>query len=247
MANPEDTGPNSRNAKKPTPTELTKELEKLLMLILNEDDYAVQQLNKAICILSSLKENNARGNETTDEAIRVISSLRELKIKESVPKEFKRPMSREITELKIKESADPKESMSGEIMGDPVVVASGQEEDVSVVQFIPLPYYDESALSIGQQGSGKLMEQGEPSTRNVDRRVRKKIMWRISPLGCVPNMNEQSSILAWFDNVIGRWKGTEEGGIMLTLIPLILWRIWKCREEVVFNDGSPDPQYSFYV
>ncbi|KAF7151971.1 hypothetical protein RHSIM_Rhsim02G0085000 [Rhododendron simsii] len=110
MANPEDTGPNSRNAKKPTPTELTKELEKLLMLILNEDDYAVQQLNKAICILSSLKENNARGNETTEEATRVISSLRELKIKESVPKEFKRPMSREIT-------------------GDPVVVASGQTYD----------------------------------------------------------------------------------------------------------------------
>ncbi|KAF7150628.1 hypothetical protein RHSIM_Rhsim02G0085500 [Rhododendron simsii] len=100
--------PNSRNAKKPTPTELTKELEKLLMLILNEDDYAVQQLNKAICILSSLKENNARGNETTEEATRVILSLRELKIKESVPKEFKRPTSREIT-------------------GDPVVVASGQD------------------------------------------------------------------------------------------------------------------------
>ncbi|KAI8567093.1 hypothetical protein RHMOL_Rhmol02G0094600 [Rhododendron molle] len=107
MANPEDTGPDSRNAKKPTPRELKKELEKLIKLILNEDDYAVQELNEAIRILSSLKEKNCRGNETTDEAIRVVSSLRELKIKESVPKEFKRPMS-------------------GEIMGDPDVVASGQ-------------------------------------------------------------------------------------------------------------------------
>ncbi|KAI8567090.1 hypothetical protein RHMOL_Rhmol02G0094300 [Rhododendron molle] len=45
--------------------------------------------------------------ETTEEAIRIVSSPRELKIKESAPKGFKCPMS-------------------AEIMGDPVVVASGQ-------------------------------------------------------------------------------------------------------------------------
>ncbi|KAF7149997.1 hypothetical protein RHSIM_Rhsim02G0085300 [Rhododendron simsii] len=45
--------------------------------------------------------------ETTDEAIRIVSSPRELKIKESAPKEIKCPIS-------------------AEIMGDPVVVASGQ-------------------------------------------------------------------------------------------------------------------------
>ncbi|KAF7116792.1 hypothetical protein RHSIM_RhsimUnG0014900 [Rhododendron simsii] len=106
MAKPEDTSPDSHNAKKPTPTELGKELEKLIKLILNEDNYVVQERNKVICILSSLKEKNARENETIEEAIRVVSSLRE---------------------LKIKESAVPKESMSGEIMGDPIVVASGQD------------------------------------------------------------------------------------------------------------------------
>ncbi|KAE9451835.1 hypothetical protein C3L33_16264, partial [Rhododendron williamsianum] len=45
--------------------------------------------------------------ETTDEAVRIVYSPRELKIKESARKEFKCPMS-------------------AEIMGDPVVVASGQ-------------------------------------------------------------------------------------------------------------------------
>ncbi|XP_058202710.1 U-box domain-containing protein 9-like [Rhododendron vialii] len=77
-----------------------------MKLILDEDDYAVQELDKAISILSSLKQ--ARGIETTDEAIRIVSSLTELKTKESVPNESKCPMS-------------------GETMGDPVVVASGRE------------------------------------------------------------------------------------------------------------------------
>lgn len=83
MANPEDSDPDSCNAE--TPAELKKELEKVMKLILDEDDYSVQELDKAI----------------------IVSSLRELKTKESVPNESKCPMS-------------------GEIMGDPFVVASGQ-------------------------------------------------------------------------------------------------------------------------
>lgn len=78
------------------------------------------------------------------------------------------------------------------------------------------------------------------------------IMWRSLPIGFVPDMNGasfnssmvwlpigfvldmngQASILAWFDNLIDRWKGMEDSDHRLTLATMIMWRIWKCRNEV---------------
>lgn len=34
--------------------------------------------------------------------------------------------------------------------------------------------------------------------------------WKSSPVGFVSSMNGQASILAWFDSLIERWKGTKE-------------------------------------
>lgn len=99
MAKSEDSG------ETPTPMELKKlkkAREKLIKLILNELDYALQELDKAPSIL--FKKNIARAIETIEEAIRIVSFLRGLK-------EFK--CSKEF-----------KCQMSGEIICDPVVVAS---------------------------------------------------------------------------------------------------------------------------
>lgn len=67
------------------------------------------------------------------------------------------------------------------------------------------------------------------------------IIWRSSPIGFVPGMNGQASILAWFDNLIDRWKGTEEGDHKLTLVTMIMWRIWKCCDEVFYNGKELNP------
>lgn len=63
-------------------------------------------------------------------------------------------------------------------------------------------------------------------------------MWRLSPIGYVPNMNENSSVLAWFDNVIAN---------KLTLLTMILWRIWKCRNVNIFNGENVEPQLAMYM
>lgn len=73
------------------------------------------------------------------------------------------------------------------------------------------------------------------------------IMWRLSPIGFVPGMNGQASSLAWFDNSIDRWKGAEKGDHTLTLVTTIMWRIWKCRNELLFNRGEPDPKQMVIV
>ncbi|KAF7145920.1 hypothetical protein RHSIM_Rhsim04G0118100 [Rhododendron simsii] len=65
-----------------------------------------------------------------------------------------------------------------------------------------------------------------------------QIMWRLSPIGYVPNMNENSSVLAWFDNVIAN---------KLTLLTMILWRIWKCRNVNFFNGENVEPQLAMYM
>lgn len=90
MAKSEDAG------ETPTPMELKKlkkAREKLIKLILNELDYALQELDKAPSIL--FKKKNARAIETIEEAIRIVSFLRGLK-EFKCPKEFKCLMSREI-------------------------------------------------------------------------------------------------------------------------------------------------------
>lgn len=73
------------------------------------------------------------------------------------------------------------------------------------------------------------------------------VMWKSSPFGYVPSMNGQTSILAWFDKLIDRWKGTDDGGYMLTLAAMIMWRIWKCRNEVLFNGADPNPSQMVVV
>lgn len=60
-----------------------------------------------------------------------------------------------------------------------------------------------------------------------------QIMWRLSPIGYVPDMNGDASILNWFDKLIDRWKGTAVERPNLTLATTIMWRIWKCRNEVI--------------
>ncbi|KAG5556368.1 hypothetical protein RHGRI_006836 [Rhododendron griersonianum] len=60
-------------------------------------------------------------------------------------------------------------------------------------------------------------------------------------------MNGQASILAWFDKLIDRWKGTDDGGYMLMLAAMIMWRIWKCINEVLFNGVDPDPSQMVVV
>lgn len=54
-------------------------------------------------------------------------------------------------------------------------------------------------------------------------------------------------VLAWFDNSIDRWKGAEKGDHTLTLVTTIMWRIWKCRNELLFNRGEPDPKQMVIV
>ncbi|KAF7130491.1 hypothetical protein RHSIM_Rhsim10G0179000 [Rhododendron simsii] len=54
-------------------------------------------------------------------------------------------------------------------------------------------------------------------------------------------MNEHASILAWFDSVIDRWKGLEDGANKLTLCTMILWHIWKCLNEKLFNEILIEP------
>lgn len=39
-----------------------------------------------------------------------------------------------------------------------------------------------------------------------------QIMWRLSPIGYVPDMNGDASIFNWFDKLIDRWKGTARSG-----------------------------------
>lgn len=34
---------------------------------------------------------------------------------------------------------------------------------------------------------------------------------------------------------------------MVTLMTIILWRIWKCRNARVFNEDSIDPQQAVYM
>ncbi|KAF7149489.1 hypothetical protein RHSIM_Rhsim02G0067500 [Rhododendron simsii] len=47
--------------------------------------------------------------------------------------------------------------------------------------------------------------------------------------------------------LIDRWKGTDDGDYMLTLVAMIMWRIWKCRNEVLFNGADPDPSQMVVV
>lgn len=49
-------------------------------------------------------------------------------------------------------------------------------------------------------------------------------------------MNEHASILAWFNTMMERWNGSEEGSHQLTLVTTILWNLWKCRNEKLFRD-----------
>ncbi|KAF5930713.1 hypothetical protein HYC85_031586 [Camellia sinensis] len=103
-----DTGsPKAENA-----TELKKELERQIKPIIDEDDYDTKPTDEAIRILSSLKELKVKEIKMTNEAIRFISSSKELKCKVpasymAVTEKFKCPISREI-------------------MGDPVVLVTGQ-------------------------------------------------------------------------------------------------------------------------
>ncbi|KAF7154826.1 hypothetical protein RHSIM_Rhsim01G0175900 [Rhododendron simsii] len=136
-----------------------------------------------------------------------------------------------------------------------VIDAIMQEEDAKAVRLIPLPCSDmedqwvwhfsnrgiysvssgyESALRLTRQGLAQGITGGESSMRDDD----KKVWNKSSPLGYVPSMNGQASILAWFDCLIDRWKGTYDGGYMLTLAAMIMWRIWKCRNEVLFNGAN---------
>ncbi|CAL5426986.1 unnamed protein product [Camellia sinensis] len=113
MANPEDFDTGPRKAE--NATELKKELQRQIKPILDEDDYEIKATDEAMRILSSLKELKVKGIEITNETLRFVSSLKELKCKESasymvVPEEFKCPIS-------------------GEIMHDPVVLATGQTCD----------------------------------------------------------------------------------------------------------------------
>ncbi|KAL7201346.1 hypothetical protein ACSBR1_033109 [Camellia fascicularis] len=110
MENPEDSDTGSPKAE--NATELKKELERQIKPIIDEDDYETKPTDEAIRILSSLKELEVKEIEMTNEAIRFISSSKELKCKVpasymAVPEKFKCPISREI-------------------MGDPVVLVTGQ-------------------------------------------------------------------------------------------------------------------------
>ncbi|KAG5562464.1 hypothetical protein RHGRI_005257 [Rhododendron griersonianum] len=145
-----------------------------------------------------------------------------------------------------------------------------QEEDAKAVRLIPLPCLDmedrwvwhfsnrgvysvssgyESALRLKRQGSAQGITGGESSMRDDDKKVWNKV-WSLP----VPNKIKvfvwkyiNASILAWFDRLIDRWKGTNDGGYMLTLAAMIVWRIWKCRNEVLFNGVDPDPSQMVVV
>lgn len=69
-----------------------------------------------------------------------------------------------------------------------------------------------------------------------------QVVWRFLPIGLVPSMNEHGSTLAWFDSLLDRWKGSEEGSHTITLAVFIMWRLWKCRNNMVFNGVRTEPQ-----
>ncbi|KAG5549887.1 hypothetical protein RHGRI_015005 [Rhododendron griersonianum] len=61
--------------------------------------------------------------------------------------------------------------------------------------------------------------------------------WRIDGYG--------TSRIVGFIRLIDRWKGTDDR--LLTLAAMIMWRIWKCRNEVLFNGADPDPSQMVVV
>ncbi|KAF7142450.1 hypothetical protein RHSIM_Rhsim05G0185200 [Rhododendron simsii] len=98
---------------------LKKEREKLIKLILEKLNYALQELDKAPSIL--FKEMNARAMETIEEAIRIVILFKETNARavETIEEAIRTvSLLRELKEFKC--------PMSGEIISDPVVVASGQ-------------------------------------------------------------------------------------------------------------------------
>ncbi|KAI8532838.1 hypothetical protein RHMOL_Rhmol11G0245600 [Rhododendron molle] len=63
-----------------------------------------------------------------------------------------------------------------------------------------------------------------------------QIMWRLSPLGINMNSIQGDSVFDWWDNLLERWKGMKENKNVWAAVGYIVWRIWKCRNNVVFNN-----------
>lgn len=58
----------------------------------------------------------------------------------------------------------------------------------------------------------------------------------MSPTGCVPGINEDGSILLWFDRLVERC-GWDDGLVPQNYFGHNVWPNWKCHNEVVFNGG----------
>ncbi|KAH7859981.1 hypothetical protein Vadar_007898 [Vaccinium darrowii] len=139
-----------------------------------------------------------------------------------------------------------------------MVRQSFNQEDAELILEIPLPRYDmednliwnfsavgnysvkssyETALDLKKNGFMGTKAQGECSNR--DRM--KEVIWRISPLGLAVGLNQSDSMISWWDSLLERWKGVKENKKIWAVVGTIIWRIWLCRNDMVFNSKKWEP------
>ncbi|KAH7845389.1 hypothetical protein Vadar_001428 [Vaccinium darrowii] len=65
-----------------------------------------------------------------------------------------------------------------------------------------------------------------------------QVIWRISPLGLAVGINQGDLMISWWDSLLERWKGIKENKKIWAVVGTIIWRIWLCRNNMVFNSKS---------
>lgn len=68
-----------------------------------------------------------------------------------------------------------------------------------------------------------------------------QVIWRISPLGLAVGLNQVDSLIRWWDSLLERWKGIKENKKIWAAVGTIIWRIWLCRNDIVFNSKKWGP------
>lgn len=63
----------------------------------------------------------------------------------------------------------------------------------------------------------------------------------LSPLGINMNTVQGDSVLGWWDNLLERWKGMKEHKETWAAVGSIIWQIWKCQNDAVFNNKLWQP------
>lgn len=68
-----------------------------------------------------------------------------------------------------------------------------------------------------------------------------QIVWHISPCHLDVGAIQGASLTEWWSNLLERWKGGKEDKSFWAAIGSIMWRLWICRNDVVFNNHLERP------